>query len=228
MKTSPRTGKPDAERIAERITAAVMEHRLQPGTKLVEERLASAFGVSRTKIRQALTLLANEGLVKQHPNRGAFIASPSVQEAIDLFAARRLLEPAVVRNVIARAEAEDIARLRAHLELEHAARARSDRRAMIKLSGEFHTVLARLCSNTFIAKMMDELCPLTSLIIALYDSPNAAACPEDEHAQIVRAIERRDEAKAVELTLTHLAHVEGALRLAPPERQEIDWDALFA
>ncbi|MFN2331682.1 MAG: GntR family transcriptional regulator, partial [Halomonas sp.] len=69
------------EQIAERITDAVMEHRLPPGIKLVEEKLASAFGVSRTKIRQALTLLAQEGLVTLHPNRGAFVKRPTAAEA---------------------------------------------------------------------------------------------------------------------------------------------------
>ena len=87
----------------ERITTAVMEHRLPPGIKLAEEKLATAFGVSRTKIRQALTVLSREGLVRLHPNRGAFVTSPTVQEAIDLLATRRLVEPEIVRNVIARA-----------------------------------------------------------------------------------------------------------------------------
>ncbi len=219
--------KPDAEEIAERITNAVMEHRLPPGIKLVEERLASAFGVSRTKIRQALTLLANEGLVKLQPNRGAYIASPTVREAMDLFATRRLLEPEVVRNVIARATKSDLARLRKHLALEAEAHARHDRRAIIKLSGAFHILLAEVGGNSFILKLMNELCPLTCLIIALYDSPNTPACPEDEHTPIVDAIERRDIEHAVRLMLEHLGHVERELQLGGEGRQEICWDQMF-
>src|SRR5690554_20430 len=122
------TAKPDVEDIAERITNAVMEHRLPPGIKLAEERLASAFGVSRTKIRQALTVLSREGLVKLHPNRGAFVASPTVKEALDLFETRRLVEPEIVRNVIGKAGKADVKRLRAHLAAEADARARGDRR----------------------------------------------------------------------------------------------------
>jgi DNA-binding GntR family transcriptional regulator len=219
--------KPDVEDIAERITNAVMEHRLPPGIKLAEERLATAFGVSRTKIRQALTMLSREGLVKLYPNRGAFVTSPTVQEALDLFATRRLIEPEIVRNAIARAGKNDIKRLRAHLAAEADARHRGDRRTIIKLSGAFHMLLAEVAGNSFIDKLMAELCPLTCLIISLYDAPQTPACPENEHVQIVDAIERKDEAEAVRLMLRHLDHVRNELRLGEVEKQDIDWDQMF-
>jgi len=222
----PDIAKPDIEEIAERITTAVMEHRLPPGIKLAEERLAGAFGVSRTKIRQALTVLSREGLVKLHPNRGAFVTSPSVQEALDLFATRRLVEPEIVRNVIARAGKGDIKRLRAHLAAEDDARRRGDRRAIIKLSGSFHMLLAELGGNTFIEKLMAELCPLTCLIISLYDAPQTPACPEDEHVHIVDAIERKDADEAVRLMIAHLDHVKNELRLGSG-KSDIDWDQMF-
>jgi DNA-binding GntR family transcriptional regulator len=212
--------KPDIEEIAERITAAVMEHRLPPGIKLAEEKLASAFGVSRTKIRQALTMLSREGLVRLHPNRGAFVTSPTVQEAIDLLATRRLVEPEIVRNVIARSSKADIKRLRAHIAAEDAARQRGDRR-------EFHMLLAQLGGNTFIEKLMAELCPLTCLIIALYDAPQTPACPENEHILIVDAIESKNEKEAVQLMISHLDHVRSELRLGEGEKQDIDWDQMF-
>lgn len=232
MRRSPKMpaesqGKPDVEDIADRITSAVMEHRLPPGIKLAEERLASAFGVSRTKIRQALTVLSREGLVKLHPNRGAFVASPTVQEAIDLFATRRLIEPEILRNVIARAAKADIKRLHAHLAAEDDARQRGDRRAIIKLSGAFHMLLAELGGNSFIEKLMAELCPLTCLIIALYDAPQTPACPENEHVGIVEAIERKDAETAVKLMLHHLDHVRNELRLGDTGKQDIDWDQMF-
>ncbi len=220
--------RPGTNDIADRIIHAIMEHRLPPGIKLAEEKLAGAFGVSRTKIRQALTTLAKDGLVKLYPNRGAFIASPSVQEAIDLFATRRLLEPEIIRNAVARAGKADLKRLRAHLAQEADARARQDRRAIIKLSGEFHMLLAEVAGNSFISKLMSELCPLTCLIIALYDSPHTPACPEDEHGAIVESIERKDTDRAIALMLDHLAHVEGELKLSTHDKRNIDWDQLFA
>ncbi|MEH6486815.1 MULTISPECIES: GntR family transcriptional regulator [Pseudomonas] len=221
------TNKPGINEIADRIVNAIMEHRLPPGIKLAEEKLASAFGVSRTKIRQALTRLAKDGLVRLTPNRGAFVASPTVQEALDLFAVRRLLEPEVIRNTVERAGKAEIDRLNQHLKLEAEARARHDRRAIIKLSGEFHMLLAEVSGNSFISKMMAELCPLTCLIIALYDSPQTPACPEDEHSKIVEAITAKDSHKAIELMLHHLNHVEQELNLGGHSKPDIDWDQMF-
>lgn len=219
--------KPDIDEIAERITNAVMEQRLPPGIKLAEERLAGAFGVSRTKIRQALTVLSKDGLVRLHPNRGAFVASPSVKEALDLFATRRLVEPEIIRSVIANAGKTDLRRLRAHVALEAEARNNKDRRSIIKLSGVFHMLLAELAGNSFIEKLMAELCPLTCLIIALYDSPQTPACPEGEHIHIVEAIERKDEQRAIALMLQHLEHVQNELRLGSAHRPDVDWERMF-
>ncbi|MDO6388397.1 GntR family transcriptional regulator [Uliginosibacterium sp. 31-12] len=228
MNTIAKSEKSDIAVIAERITNAVMEHRLPPGVKLAEERLAEAFKVSRTKVRHALTVLAKEGLVTLYPNRGAFVASPSVQDARELFATRRLLEPEVVRKIIDRAGKAELRRLRAHIAKESEARLANDRRALIKLSGEFHMLLAKLSGNPYISKLMDELCPLTCLIIALYDSPQTPACPEDEHIRIVEAIELKDEATAVSLMLHHLQHVENELKLSVDEKVDIDWEKMFA
>lgn len=220
-------GKPTIESIAERINNAVMEHRLAPGSKLSETRMAAAFNVSRTKIRQVLAVLAKKGLVEVYPNRGAFIASPTVQEAHELFATRRLLEPEIIRNVIARAQKADLKRLHEHLDKEKMARQQKNRRAIIRLSGDFHLLLARISGNRYVESMMGELCPLTCLIIAMYDLPQTPACPEDEHDRIVAAIERRDEKVAIELMLHHLQHIESALHLTSNHRDDVDWDQIL-
>ena len=68
--------------IYERMVSAILDHQLPPGTKLVEDRLAEAFGVSRTRIRPVLVRLANEQVVTLTPNRGAAIAEPSEAEAL--------------------------------------------------------------------------------------------------------------------------------------------------
>lgn len=217
----------DADGIAEHITIAIMEHRLPPGIKLAEEKLAIAFGVGRNKIRQALMALAKEGLVKLHPNRGAFVTSPTVQETRDLFATRRLLEPEIIRNVIHRSTNAQRKPLHAHLKKEAMARKNQDRRALIKLSGDFHSLLAEIAGNSFITRIMRQLCPVTSLMHALYDGPQMHACPEDEHGAIVAAIEAQDEERAIALMLHHLAHVESVLDLSQEQHSAIRWESVF-
>jgi DNA-binding GntR family transcriptional regulator len=210
------------DEIAERVLAAIMEHRLPPGTKLVEERLAAIFSVSRTKIRQALAGLAHDNVLTVFPNRGTFVSSPSVEEARQVFHARRLLEPGIARTVAEASTREQIARLRRITKEEAVARAQNDRRATIRLSGEFHIVLAEMTANPFVVKSLRELALLTCLIIALYDSPAMQACQHHEHDDIIDAIQSHDLGRAGSLMLAHLEHVERALELKAPSREEID------
>src|SRR5574340_1135416 len=89
----------DADKIAARISSAIVEHRLPPGTKLTEARLGEIFGVSRTKIREALYVVSRSRLVTWLPGRTAFVAQPSVAEAHELFEVRRTLETAAARRL---------------------------------------------------------------------------------------------------------------------------------
>lgn len=77
------------EQIVERVWLSIAERRLRPGVQLKEEQLASIFHVSRARVRQALTVLARDGLVTIIPNRGAFVCKPSVEEARDVFSFAR-------------------------------------------------------------------------------------------------------------------------------------------
>lgn len=220
-------GGASVDEIADRILAAIWEHRLPPGTKLVEEKLASVFGVSRTKIRLALGKLSHDSILTVEPNRGTYVASPSVEQTRQLFAARRVVEACVVQSLAATARKDQIERLRRSTALEAEARARNDRRAIIRLSGEFHLLLAETLANDFLAKYMRELTSLTCLAIALYDSPGIPSCPHHEHDAIIDALERHDGAAAAALMVEHLEHVEQTLRLEIPSGAEIDFEAVF-
>ena len=92
----------------ERVVSAILDHRLPPGTKLGEDKLAGAFGVSRTRIRPVLMRLANEQVVTLVPNRGATVAQPTEQEAREVFEVRRLIEPTLVELFIAKADEADM------------------------------------------------------------------------------------------------------------------------
>ena len=81
-----------ADDIAEQLTEAVHEHRLQPGAKLREDEVCEIFSVSRTIVRQALRSLEFGGLLTIEKNRGAFVAKPTLKEAHEVFQARALLE----------------------------------------------------------------------------------------------------------------------------------------
>ena len=214
------------DEIYERIYNAILEHRLPPGTKLVEERLAEIFGTSRARIREVLARLAHEQIVELFPQRGAYVAKPSAEQARDVFEARRLIEPAVVRRLIETLTPEKLTRLRQHQELELDARRRDDKRAVIRLSGEFHSVAAELAGNSALARNMRELSVLTCLMIFLYDAPTATSCRADEHSQIIEAIGKRDTARAERLMLQHLDHIESSMKL-DISTETVDLEAVF-
>lgn len=213
--------------IYDRILQAVLEHRLPPGTKLVEDKLAALFDTSRAQVRDVLARLADEGVVATIPNRGAFIASPTADEAREVFEARRLIEPALVRRFIAQRDTEAVERLRALVGEEEKARTRQDRPTMVRLSGEFHIRLAEYAGNRMLARSMRSLATLTCLAIFLYDAPHATACREDEHELLLNAIARRRADRAAELMLEHLNHIEATLELKAPRDEAIDLAAVL-
>lgn len=201
------------DEIYEKIYIAILEHRLHPGTKLGEERLADIFGVSRARVREVLARLAHEQIVELFPQRGAYVAKPTPEQARDVFEARRVIEPAVVRRLVDTLTPEKVQRLRQHVELEADARRRGDKRTVIRLSGEFHTLLAELAGNSALARSMRELCMLTCLTIFLYDAPTAQSCRDDEHQMIIDAVAKRDRGRAEKIMLHHLDHIESSVKL---------------
>ena len=218
---------PSVDTIHQRVLTAIVEHRLPPGTKLGEERLAKVFGVSRTQIRQVIERLSHDSIVTVQPNRGAFVSSPTVDEAREVFAARRLIEPDLIRQAIRRAGPAEIRRLRDHVKSESDAREANDKRGVVRLSGEFHQLIADIAGNRFLAKTMRELEALTCLVIILYDAPNMPACPYHEHSDLVDAIEARDEERAASFMVEHLRHVEGSLDFDGSSDGEIDFESIF-
>lgn len=229
-KNAKRVRRPvDEDAIYERILAAILEHRLAPGTKLGEDRLAGIFGVSRARVRRVLPRLAHEGVVRLEPNRGAFVTQPTVNEARDVFEARRLIEPGIVERLVQRGDLRPIlVRLKQHVAAERRARAANDSRSIVRLSGEFHILLAEMAGNALLAKTMRELASLTCLIIALYDKPSVPACLGEEHGELVEALAAGDAPRAMKLMIHHLNHVEENLDLTVAEPGPADLESALA
>ena len=143
LPTAAGTSPDSTDRIVEAVTAAIVERRLMPGTRLVEQSLADLFDVSRTVVRQALNRLSRDRLVTLEPSRGAFVATPSLAEARQVFQVRRLLEGAMVRQIAAQATDAQLAGLRSHLKRERQAVARADVPGRTRLLADFHVLLAR-------------------------------------------------------------------------------------
>ena len=206
-------------RIYRAVVNAVMSHRLPPGTRLGEADFCDLYQVSRTTVRKALQRLAHDHIIELRPNRGAVVASPSPQEARDVFAARRALEREIVPMVVRNATPSSLRAIRAAIDAEEQARRGSDRAGWIRLGGEFHLLLAALSGNAVLQRFMGELVSRCSLIIALYETPGAPMCGNDEHGALLASIEQGDVAQAVALIEHHLLEIEARLQLGEPGRK---------
>ena len=197
--------------IVEALTRAIVEHRLLPGAKLAEQKLADHFGVSRTLVRQALFQLSQNRLIRLEPARGAFVAAPSVEEARQVFAVRRMLETEMTRNFMQGVTPEKIASLQAHIAQERQAVEQEDVPGRTELLGDFHVRMAELMGNNVLAQILGELISRCALITLMYQSRNEAEHSTDEHEAIVRAMAAGDTEQAVRLMNEHLIHVEASL-----------------
>lgn len=219
--------------IYERMVATILDHRLPPGTKLVEDRLASAFGVSRTRIRPVLVRLANEQIVTLTPNRGAMVAEPTEKEAREVFQVRRMIEPTLVDCFIGCASAQDIAVLTRCIDDEEAARAIGDMRRAIRLAGDFHLHIASASGNQTLGRILRELVSRTSLILMTYSANHlqarteATACGCREHRALLDAIRLSDKREAGRLMGEHLEQLESQLQFTPPANDVPDLMSLF-
>jgi DNA-binding GntR family transcriptional regulator len=201
------------QHIVQALTKAIVEHRLAPGVKLVEQKLADHFGVSRTLVRQALYQLENQRLIVLEPARGAFVASPSIEEASQVFEVRRMLEAQMTRHFAEQATPAKLKALREHVAQEREAINKGDAPGRIELLGDFHVRMAELMGNQVLAELLSDLISRCALITLMYQSTDAAEASNDDHLQIVEALALGDVQKSVELMDQHLRQVIGHLRL---------------
>lgn len=211
------------ESIANDIATAIVEKRLPPGTWLREEALGRVYSVSRTKVRAALLMLSKDKLIEMIPDKGAFVSQPSVEEAREVFAVRRILESEVVRLFIAAARPRDYQVLEQHIKFERTALRQTTTTGTVreKLLGDFHVALAEATGNRTLAELVRELVARGSLIAMLYHSSNDPHCSSDEHADFLRLCRKGDVEAAVTSMIDHLERIESSLELGTekPDRQ---------
>jgi DNA-binding GntR family transcriptional regulator len=143
------------EQVAERLRNRIFAHELAPGAWVDEQALAEEFGISRTPLREALKVLAAEGLVTMKVRRGAYVTEVSEKDLRDVYHLLALLEADAAAEVAARADATDLAALQAlHDELEAAV---ADRDRFFAVNERFHMALLERADNRWRLQMVADL-----------------------------------------------------------------------
>ncbi|TQN01095.1 DNA-binding GntR family transcriptional regulator [Acidovorax temperans] len=143
------------EEVAEQLRQRIFRRELEPGSWIDELKIAEEFGISRTPLREALKVLAAEGLVTMKVRRGAYVTEMSEKDLRDVYHLLSLLESDAAGVVAERATPEQQQTLRdLHAELESAA---GNREAFFSVNERFHMALLDMADNRWRSQMVADL-----------------------------------------------------------------------
>ena len=200
------------EQVAELLRGRIYAHELAPGAWIDEQSLADEFGISRTPLREALKVLAAEGLVELRPRRGCYVAELSERDLDEIFPVLALLEGRVAEEATRRLASADIARLEAiHADLErHAAAHDADR--FFEANQAFHSALQELAGNRWLTQLIDDTRKFVKL--TRRDSLRLEGRLKQslaEHRDILAALQKRDAGLAARRMHDHILSGRAAL-----------------
>ncbi len=146
------------EEVAELLRQRIFRRELEPGSWIDELKIAEAYGISRTPLREALKVLAAEGLVTMKVRRGAYVTEVNEKDLVDIYHLLGLLESDAAAAVARAATPEQLQELQAlHAELEAAATGTPDRERFFELNERFHLRLLEIADNRWRSQMVGDL-----------------------------------------------------------------------
>ena len=181
-----------------------------PEERLIEEQLAERLGVSRTPVRQALTMLEAEGLVEIEPNRGATVCSFSIEDVWDIYDLRAVLEGHAARRAGGRIEGHELKRLRKLAgEMEGLAGRFDDHeeeiRALVGLNQEFHGTIVEASRNKRLGRLINRTVEIPLMFKAFFwYTPHERVISNHYHRQILEALEGGDADRAEIIMREHV------------------------
>ncbi|WP_421954890.1 GntR family transcriptional regulator [Polaromonas sp.] len=193
------------EEVAELLRQRIFNRELAPGSWIDELKLAEEYGISRTPLREALKVLATEGLVTMKVRRGAYVTEVNEKDLSDVYHLLGLLESDAASVVASRATAAQLKELQdLHNELEKAA---GDRARFFEINEKFHRRLREIADNRWRDQMVADLRKVMKL--NRHNSLLKSGRIEEslaEHAAIMQALTARDADAAAQRMREHFAN----------------------
>ncbi len=192
------------DEVVSEVRLMILEGELPPGSRVPELELCEHFGVSRTPLREALKVLASEGLIKLLPNRGSLVSEVRADEIEAIFELMEAMERLAGQLIVSRVTDEEIAELEArHQEmLKHYRNA--DRPRYFRTNQEIHNHIVRLSGNPILAENYESFSrkimrarSLANLVKLRWDES------VEEHEGIMEALRRRDSTVLADLMAEH-------------------------
>ncbi|MFN3545865.1 MAG: GntR family transcriptional regulator [Mesorhizobium sp.] len=199
-----------AATVAERLKAAILKRELALGEALSEEKIAEAMGVSRTPVREALTILQLQGLINILPRRGSFVFRPDKEDLHALVEYRLRLELLASELALERAPEPLLKSLRKTIETMEKARDDDDTLAYANADTRFHNAFFDHCGNHFFVEAYDIVAGRIAALRAHMSAQLGLHRQRtfQEHLDIVKAVENRDAAALRETLRIHIGEME--------------------
>jgi DNA-binding GntR family transcriptional regulator len=197
--------------VCEELRRLIITGELEPGTRLVEDRLAARLGVSRNPVREALQTLASEGFVEVLPRRGAVVAEVTVEQAEELFDVRMALEPLAARLAAKRAPAAAVDGLRQVLERARQATEAGDFDLVAACNTDFHRLVVEISGNDYLRLLLAPMARRVQWIFRT-SAPTRAPHSWREHEELLRAIAAGDQDYAEAAARAHVGAARASYR----------------
>jgi DNA-binding GntR family transcriptional regulator len=192
------------EQIKDVILQRIVEGRLEPGSRIVETRIAHELGVSQGPVREALRDLEQLGCVVHEPNRGCSVRDFSLEELLEAFPVRAALEALAARLAAERITKAELAELEQLLERMTMAARRGDAHDQSQANASFHATIVRAARNRTLERQWQMLEPYSRTYLTVSRPGIDLVFLSDRHVPILNALRRRDPAAAAEAMQEHL------------------------
>lgn len=198
--------KPLRERVLDVLRDAIVSGELKPGQQLIEMDLAHQLGISRAPLREAMQIMAREGLIEVIPYRGTVVRHLTRTDIEELYSLRSVLESFAIQRIISLNDPEAVTALRQIYETMLAAAEQGDLKLVNNIDREFHDKLINLSRHSLLESTWQGVSLRVRQVMALRNQRNSNMKQiAYNHLPIIEAIEKRDEPQALELIRKHVA-----------------------
>lgn len=209
-----------SEQVKGRLLQAILDGRYPPGARIVETRVARELGTSQAPVREALRDLEALGVVENSPFRGARVRRPSVEELLEAFEVRAVLEGHAARVAIHRISAVDLANLDSLLDQMRQAAEAADPYAEATADAQFHAYILHRAGNATLERVWRTLEPFLRTYITIVSPGVDRRALADRHVHILDALRSGDEDAVARAFEVHFETAARSLAARWPERRD--------
>jgi DNA-binding GntR family transcriptional regulator len=202
------------DEIRDQLIEEILNGRLAPGERIVEMRIAQQFGVSQAPVREALRDLDLLGFVVSSPFRGAIVRQLSVEELVQLYPIRAVLEGLAARHAATRIDAATVTKLERLLATMRTAADRGDNRRAVEADFAFHLTIVEASGNRLLQQIWDRMRLATTTFLTVSKSHHSLREIVDRHAAVVDALRTHDPDAAERALRLHIEEPGEWLRAA--------------